>query len=245
MAGSELTPAQRLVLYYMAFEALYNSRTWLTFDDIKKGTGLSTRALRGALVKLRELGYVASIMDPARGRKLLHRVLLDRICPSPELEGLYLIDVSGDLTPDAVKILSNADVVLYTPSVDPKRLEGYAKKIQPFKGEVPKAKLVAVAFNPVLDDIDALKGVVQEARYVCASNAVDKALGSCLACGLVDVDYGAFRIKAVKSEGELEELAKRYEIRSTLVLQTCDGKKLELVVLKRRGAPSRQSALKT
>lgn len=234
MSDVELTPAQRLVLYYMAFEALYNSRVWLTFDDIRRGTGLSTRTLRSALVRLRELGYIVSIMDPARGRKLLHRVLLNKLYPAPELEGLYLIDVSGDLTPDAVKILSNADLVLYTESVDPKRLEGYAKELRPFKGEIPRAKLVAVAFNPILDDIEKLSDVVQNARYICASNAVDKALGSCLACGLVDVDYGKFRIKAVRDEAELSELVKRYEVRSTLLLQTCDGKKLELVVLRKR-----------
>ncbi len=234
MSSAELTPAQRLVLYYMAFEALYNSRAWLTFDDIRRGTGLSTRALRSALVKLRELGYIVSVIDPAKGRRLLHRVVLDKLYPAPELEGLYLIDVSGDLTPDAIKVLSNADVVLYTESVDPKKLEAYAKALRPFKGEIPNAKLVALAFNPILDDVGKLGHLVSKARYVCASNAVDKALGTCLACGLVDMDYGKFRIKAVRDEGELAELVKKYEVRGTLLLQTCDGRKLELVVLRRR-----------
>jgi DNA-binding transcriptional ArsR family regulator len=236
MSGGELTPAQRLVLYYMAFEALYNSRVWLTFDDLRRGTGLSTRTLRSALVKLRELGYIISVMDPSRGRKFLHRVLLNKLYPAPELEGLYLVDVSGDLTPEAVKILSNADVVLYTDSVDPKRVEAYARRLERFNGTIPNAKLVAVAFNPVLDDVEKLSSVVHEARYICASNAIDKALGSCLACGLVDVDYGAFRIKAVRDEDELAELVKKYDVKSTLLLQTCDGRKLELVVLKRRTA---------
>ncbi|KUO85592.1 MAG: hypothetical protein AT715_04080 [Thermoproteus sp. JCHS_4] len=234
MSDRGLTPAQRLVLYYMAFEALYNSRTWLTFDDLRQGTGLSTRTLRSALVKLRELGYVVSIIDPSRGRRLLHRVLMNKLYPAPELRGLYLVDVSGDLTPDAVKILSNADVVLYTDSVDPKRLQAYAERLERFKGTIPDARLVAVAFNPVLDDIERLGPIINEARYICASNAIDKALGSCLACGLVDVDYGIFRIKAVRDEGELAELVKKYDVKSTLTLQTCDGKKLELVVLKKR-----------
>lgn len=234
MGRDKLTPAQRLVLYYMAFEALYNGRPWLTFDDVMRGTGLSVRSLRAALVKLRDLGYVVSIMDPARGKRLLHRVLLHKLYPAPELEGLYLIDASGDLTPEAVKILSNADVVYYTDSVDPKTLEGYAKALRRYTGGLPDARLVVIAFNPLLD-MDKLADLVPKAKYVCASNAVDKAVGSCLSCGVVDVDYGNFRIKAVGGEQELAELIKRYDIRGTIALQTCDGKRYELVVLKRRG----------
>lgn len=242
MSVDRLTPAQRLVLYYMAFEALYNGRVWLTFDDIKQGTGLSARALRSALVKLREMGYINSVIDPLRGRRHLHKVLLDRLYPMPELKGVFLIDGSADLTPEAIKILSNADIVLYTDSVDPKRLEGYARALKRFDGRVPEAGLVAIVFNPLLD-IERLRDVVGRARYICASNSVDKALGSCLACGIVDVDYGKFRIKTIADERELDELVKRYDVRGTIVLQTCDGKRYELVVLSRRdkaaGAPPR------
>nr|KJR73953.1 MAG: hypothetical protein TU35_02895 [Thermoproteus sp. AZ2] len=233
---AKLTPAQRLVLYYMAFEALHG-RPWLTFEDIREGTGLSARSLRSALVRLREEGYIVSIIDPIKGKRQLHRVLLYKLYPAPELEGLYLVDVSNELTPEAIKVLANADVVLYTDSVDVKRLEGYAKELRPFRGEVPNAKLVAVAFNPLLD-MDKLSDVMAKAKYICASNAVDKALGSCISCGIVDLDYGTFRIKAVSNDQELAELAKSYDLKGTIALQTCDGKRYELVVLKRRQGAS-------
>ena len=79
----------------MAFEAVYHGKTWFTFDEIKRGTGLAVRTLRAALVALRRRGYIESYLVPGAGRRLLHRLRLDKFLPEPELEGVYLVDMGG------------------------------------------------------------------------------------------------------------------------------------------------------
>ncbi|MEM1571150.1 helix-turn-helix domain-containing protein [Pyrobaculum sp.] len=227
-----LTPAQRLVLYYMAFETVYHGRAWFTFEDIRAGTGLAVRTLRAALVALRRQGFVESFMVPGMGKKMLHRLRLEKILPEPELQGLYLVDYSGEkLTPDAISVISRAEVVLYTENVPVKKLEGLAKRLKPFKGEIPQASSVAVVFNSLLD-WDKVAPLAAKARYICASSALDKAVGICLTCGEVDIDLKTIRIKTPGPD--LANLLDKYELVGTLTVQGCGGGKAELAVLRKR-----------
>lgn len=228
----KLTPAQRLVLYYMAFEAVYHGKFWFTFEDLLRGTGLAVRTLRAALVALRKSGYIESYAMPGSGKRLLHRLRMERLLPEPELEGLYLVDMAGDvLTPDAVAVLSKADVVLYTESVPVKKLESLVRNPRPFDGEVPKARSVAIVFNSLLD-WDRVSKLAPQARYICASNALDKALGICLTCGDVDLDLRTIRIKSPGPD--LEKLLAQYDLVGTVTVDGCGGRKAELIVLKKR-----------
>jgi DNA-binding transcriptional ArsR family regulator len=227
-----LTPAQRLVLYYMAFELVYHGRVWFTFEELQRGTGLAVRTLRAALVALRRQGYVESFMVPGRGKRLLHRVRLERLVPEPELEGVYLVDAAGDvLTPDAVSVINRAEVVLYTENVPLRRLEGLAKRLEPFRGEVPQAKSVAVVFNSLMD-WDRVAHLAPRARYICASNALDKAVGVCLTCGAVDIDLKNIRIKSPGPD--LDSLLAQYDVVGTVTVDGCGGRKAELLVLRKR-----------
>jgi DNA-binding transcriptional ArsR family regulator len=227
-----LTPAQRLVLYYMAFELVYHGKVWLTFEEIQRGTGLAVRTLRAALVALRRQGYVESFMVPERGKRLLHKVRLEKLLPEPELEGIYLVDAAGDvLTPDAISVINRAEVVLYTENVPLKRLEGLAKRLEPFRGEVPQAKSVAVVFNSLMD-WDRVAHLAPKARYICASNALDKAVGVCLTCGAVDIDLKNIRIKSPGPD--LDKLLAQYDVVGTITVDGCGGRKAELLVLKKR-----------
>lgn len=216
----------------MAFEVIYHGKTWFTFEDIQRGTGLATRTLRAALVSLRKQGFVESYLIPGRGRRLLHRLRLERILPEPELEGIYLIDVAGDvLTPDAVAILSKVDVVLYTDSVSTKRLESIAKRLERFTGEIPNARSIAIVFNSLLD-WDKVAPLAPKARYICASNALDKAVGVCLTCGNVDIDLKTIKIKSPTPD--IGKLLDQYDIVGSITVEGCGGRKAELIILKRR-----------
>jgi len=232
-----LTPAQRLVLYYMAFEVVYHGKTWFTFEDLKRGTGLAVRTLRAALVSLRKQGYIESYMLPSQGRRLLHRLKIEKLIPEPELQGLYLVDVAGDvLTPDAVSVISRVDVVLYTENVPIKKIEGLAKRLEPYKGEVPEASSVAIVFNSLLD-WERVAGLAPRARYICASNALDKAIGVCLTCGDVDLDLRTIRIKSPGAD--IGNLLDSYDIVGTITVDGCGGRKAELLVLKKRELKSK------
>ena len=231
-----LTPAQRLVLYYMAFEMVYHGKSWFTFEDLARGTGLATRTLRAALVALRRRGFIESYMVPGGGRRLLHRLKFEMLVPEPDLQGVYLIDAAGDvLTPDALAVLSRADVVLYTDNVNLKRLEGVAKRLEPFRGEVPQVGAVAVVFNSLLD-WDKVAHLAPRARYICASNALDKAIGVCLTCGDVDIDLRTIRIRSPSPD--MDKLLLKYEVAGTITVEGCGGRKAELIVLKLRDSKS-------
>jgi len=228
----KLTPAQRLVLYYMAFELVYHGRVWFTFEELQRGTGLAVRTLRAALVALRRQGLVESFIVPGRGKRLLHRVKLEKLVPEPELEGIYLVDAAGGvLTPDAVSVISRAEVVLYTDNVPLKKVEGLAKRLEPFRGDMPEAKSVVVIFNSLLD-WDKVAHLAPRARYICASNALDKAIGACLTCGAVDIDLKNIRIKSPGPD--LDRLLEQYDVVGTVTVDGCGGRKAELLVLKKR-----------
>lgn len=230
--STKLTPAQRLVLYYMAFETVYRGKSWFTFEDILQGTGLAVRTLRSALVALRRGGFIESYMVPGGGKRLLHRLRLDKFLPEPELRGLYLVDFAGEvLTPDAIAVISRAEVVLYTPSVPVRRLEGLAKRLEPFTGELPKASSIALVFNS-LADWDKVAPLAPGAKYICASNVLDKAVGVCLTCGDVDIDLKTIRIRSPNSG--LDKLLDEYDVLGTIVVESCGGRKSELIVLKKR-----------
>jgi len=232
MTEPKLTPAQRLVLYYMAFEAVYHGKTWFTFDEIKRGTGLAVRTLRAALVALRRRGYIESYLVPGAGRRLLHRIRLDKFLPEPELEGIYLVDMAGDvLSPDAVAVVARADVVLYTESVPRRKLEGLAKRLEPFNGQLPEAKSVAIVFNS-LTDWEKVAPLAAKAKYICASNVLDKAVGVCLTCGNVDIDLRTIRITTPGPD--VEKLLADYDVVGTVVVESCGGRKAELLILKKR-----------
>jgi len=232
MTEPRLTPAQRLVLYYMAFEAVYHGKTWFTFDEIKRGTGLAVRTLRAALTALRRRGYIESYLVPGAGRRLLHRLRIDKFLPEPELEGVYLVDMAGDvLSPDAVAVVARADVVLYTESVPRRKLEGLAKRLEPFNGQLPEAKSVAIVFNS-LTDWEKVAPLAGNAKYICASNLLDKAVGVCLTCGNVDIDLRTIRIKTPGPD--VEKLLVDYDVVGTVVVEKCGGRKAELLILKKR-----------
>ncbi|MFN3804435.1 MAG: helix-turn-helix domain-containing protein [Pyrobaculum sp.] len=224
---TRITPAQRLVLYYMAFEAIYHGKTWFTFEEIQRGTGLAARTLRAALTSLRRGGFVESYMTPGRGKRHIHRLRLEKILPEPEPEGFYLIDMADDiLTPTAISIIAKADVVLYTPSVSIKKLEGLAKRLEPFTGVVPGERAVALAFNSLLD-WDKVAPVATGAKYICASNLLDKAVGVCLTCGNVEIDLKTVKIKSTYEPQD------RYELLGTIIVESCGGRKTELFVFKK------------
>ncbi len=221
---ARMTPAQRLVLYYMAFETLYRGKSWFTFEELREGTGLSTRSLRTALAALRKIGYVESFLKPGGGRRHIHKLSLDKMLPEPEPRGLYLIDVAGEvLTPNAISIIAKADVVLYTPSVPVEKLENLAKRLEPFSGVVPNQRAVALVFNSLLD-WETIAPVATGAKYICASNLLDKAIGVCLTCGEVDIDLKTVRITSSY------DLQSRYELLGTIVVESCGGKRAELFV---------------
>ncbi|MEM1733483.1 MAG: helix-turn-helix domain-containing protein [Pyrobaculum sp.] len=226
-----LTPSQRLVLYYMAFETVYHRKLWLTFEDLQRGTGLAVRTLRSALVSLRKAGYIESLALPGE-KRLLHRIRIEKLLPEPELEGLYLVDIAGDvLTPDALAVLTKAEVVLYTESISVKKLENIVREAKLFNGEVPPAKSVAIVFNSLLD-WDKVTKLAPRARYICASNLLDKALGVCLTCGDVDIDLRTIRIKSPGPD--LEKLLTQYDLVGTVTVDSCGGRKAELIVLKKK-----------
>lgn len=218
----------------MAFEVVYHGKIWFTFEDLKRGTGLATRTLRSALVALRRQGFIESYVVPGGGRRQLHRLRLEKLLPEPELEGIYLVDVAGDrLTPDAVSVLSKAEVVLHTDSVSPRRLEGIAKRVERYSGELPNARSIAVVFNSLVD-WEKVAPLAPRARYICASNALDRAVGVCLTCGDVDLDLKTIRITS--SNTDLGDLLANYDLVGTVTVEGCGGRKAELLVLRRRPA---------
>ncbi|MGC9051525.1 MAG: helix-turn-helix domain-containing protein, partial [Pyrobaculum sp.] len=70
------------------------------------------------------------------------------------------------------------------------------------------------------------------ARYICASNALDKAIGICLTCGDVDIDLRTIRIKSPGPD--MDKLLLNYEVAGTITVDGCGGRKAELIVLKLR-----------
>ncbi|MFN7105118.1 MAG: helix-turn-helix domain-containing protein [Pyrobaculum sp.] len=211
----------------MAFEAIYHGKTWFTFVEIQKGTGLAARTLRSVLTSLRRSGFIESYVAPGGGKRHIHRLRLEKILPEPEPEGLYLIDMGDEvLTPTAISIIAKADVVIYTPSVAIKKLEGLAKRLEPYTGVVPNEHVVAVVFNPLVD-WDKIAPVATGAKYICASNLLDKAVGVCLTCGNVEIDLKTIKIKSTYEPQD------RYELLGTIIVESCGGKKTELFVFKK------------
>lgn len=70
------------------------------------------------------------------------------------------------------------------------------------------------------------------AKYICASNVLDKAVGVCLTCGDVDINLKTIRIRSPSPE--LDKLLNEYDVLGTIVVESCGGRKSELIVLKKR-----------
>ena len=237
-AGS-LTPSGRLIVYYMAFEALFNNRTWLTFNDIATGTGLSERTLRAALRLLRDMGLVEAVIDPARGRKVLYRLRLESILPMEE--GIYLVDVGfgfDKLPPDAVRAIMTADVILYTDNVDI-RLFDLARcgcRIEKLENASKQVSGRIVVLYNSLADFELVKDLIVDPRtkYICASNTLDKLLGSIVTYGK-EKRVGNFRIKVVGSDTDPSEIAgaiRNGEIYGNIVVSLCGGRKVQVLIIK-------------
>ncbi len=91
----ELSPSARIIVSYLQFESIINGREYVTFNDIVENTGLSQRAVRGALSELKAKGIIEVILDISRGRRYLYRLIPSNITIVEEQveSGLYLVDV--------------------------------------------------------------------------------------------------------------------------------------------------------
>ena len=92
---TDLSPSARIIVSYMQFEDLINGRQWVTFSDIVRYTGLSQRAVRGALSELKAKGLVEAILDVESGRRHLYRLIQKNITLVEEKvePAVYLVDV--------------------------------------------------------------------------------------------------------------------------------------------------------
>jgi len=91
----DLSPSARIIVSYLQFESMINGRPYVTFNDIVENTGLSQRAVRGALSELKAKGVVETILDVSRGRRYLYRLIPSNISIIEEQveSGVYLVDV--------------------------------------------------------------------------------------------------------------------------------------------------------
>ena len=91
----ELSPSARIITSYLQFESMINGREYVTFNDIVENTGLSQRAVRGALSELKAKGIIEVILDVSRGRRYLYKLIPSNITIVEEQveSGLYLVDV--------------------------------------------------------------------------------------------------------------------------------------------------------
>lgn len=91
----ELSPSARIIVSYLQFESMINGREYVTFNDIVENTGLSQRAVRGALSELKAKGIIEVMLDISRGRRYLYRLIPSNITIVEEQveSGLYLVDV--------------------------------------------------------------------------------------------------------------------------------------------------------
>ncbi len=234
-----LTPSERLILYYMAFEAMFNNRPWLTFSDMAVGTGLSERTLRASLGRLRNAGLIEAIIDPTKGRKVLYRLRLESIMPMEE--GIYLIDIGfgvDKLPPDAIRAIMTADVILYTNNVDIRLFDfaGCSCKIERLGNSMPQVSGRVVVLYNSFTDSELVKGLLTDPRtkYICASNALDRLLGSISTYGKEE-RIGGFRIKVVESDtapSEIADAIRDGEIYGNIIVSLCGRRKVQVLIIK-------------
>ncbi|ABW01630.1 hypothetical protein [Caldivirga maquilingensis] len=95
----ELSPSARIITSYLQFENMINGKEYVTFNDIVENTGLSQRAVRGALSELKAKGIIEVILDVSRGRRYLYKLIPSNITIVEEQveSGLYLVDVGVGL----------------------------------------------------------------------------------------------------------------------------------------------------
>ncbi|WP_069808363.1 hypothetical protein [Vulcanisaeta thermophila] len=119
----------RLVIEYLMFEHLINGKSYLTFDEVVKGTGLGVRTARNAINLLRKRGLIDAYMNVTERRKYLYRLnfknlAFDKIDVVP---GLYIIDIGlgtvSSMTFRMYRTLRASSVAFHTDTVPPGYLE--------------------------------------------------------------------------------------------------------------------------
>ncbi|WP_291765551.1 hypothetical protein [Caldivirga sp. UBA161] len=141
----ELSPSARIITSYLQFESMINGREYVTFNDIVENTGLSQRAVRGALGELKAKGIIEVILDVSRGRRYLYRLIPSNISIVEEQveSGLYLIDIGLGLPSmmsfRVYRVIRASTIVYYTSHVPQSFLE-YTKctcALLPLEGTKP------------------------------------------------------------------------------------------------------------
>ncbi len=137
---SQFPKSVKSVINYLIVEHVINGRTFVPFSDIVRGTGLSSKTVRKVLKYLKERNLLRTIVDVTNSRRVLYSLVLSNIrgtvsqyCAPPS--GLYLVDIGVGLPQylslKTIRLLRNADYLLYTPSVPRKILDlAYAHIIE-------------------------------------------------------------------------------------------------------------------
>jgi len=127
--GEDLSISARLVINYMEFEHLVNSRHGVPFRDIVKGTGLSVRTVRKALSLLRRSGLVEATLDLNGGRRYLYRLNFRNLTHDnyDVGVGIHLLDVGVGTLPSmtfrAYRVLRQSNIAFHTDTIPTRLLE--------------------------------------------------------------------------------------------------------------------------
>lgn len=125
----DLSLSARVVVSYLQFESMINGKQEVTFREIVEGTGLSQRAVRGALSELKAKGVIEVLLDITRGRRYVYKLLQKNISIVEENieSGLYLVDIGIGvptmLSFRAYRAIRASAVAYYTDSVPKSFLE--------------------------------------------------------------------------------------------------------------------------